>query len=64
MPREKPDFRDNLEFLNQEYPGLGMLEVAAVKKVTGWTDTRTIKKYLPIVGGRVPKVALAKLMSV
>lgn len=62
MPREKPDFRDNLEFLNQEYPGLAMLEIDIVKKLTGWKDTRTIAKYLPIIGDRVPKVALAKLM--
>ena len=63
MPREPEDYRDNLELLNTMFPGMLMLGFPEVKAVTGWNDNRTIKKHLPMVGGRVSKVALAKMMS-
>lgn len=62
MPREKPDYRDNLELLNILYPGVVMLDIDQVKAITGWLDSRTVRKYLPVVGDRVSKVAVAKMM--
>ena len=62
MPREPTDYRDNLELLNVLYPGPAMLDMEQVKSATGWVDARTIRRYLPVVGGRVSKVALAKMM--
>ena len=62
MPSEPADYRDNLELLNSLFPGPAMLNIDQVKEATGWNDYRTIKKYLPVIGDRVPKVALAKMM--
>ena len=62
MPRENPDFRDNLELLNSIYPGAALLNTEQVLKATGWKSARTIRRNLPTVNGRVSKVALAKYM--
>lgn len=64
MAREKEDYRANLEILNARYPDHDMLSFSEIKQVTGWTDTRTIKKYLgkSIVNERVSKPALARYM--
>lgn len=64
MAREKEFYRDNLEILNTRYPDHDMLSFAEIKAVTGFTDTRTIKKYLGrhIVNERVCKPALARYM--
>ena len=62
MPREPTDYRDNLELLNTLYPGAAMLDMEQTKAATGWKDHRTINKYLPVVGDRVSKVAVAKVM--
>lgn len=65
MSREKEFFRDNLELLNIRFPDHDMLTFEEVKQVMGWTDTRTLKKYLGkhIVNERVCKPALARYMS-
>lgn len=65
MSREKEFFRDNLELLNIRFPDHDMLTLDEVKQVIGWSDTRTLKKYLGkhIVNERVCKPALAKYMS-
>ena len=65
MSREKEFFRDNLELLNIRFPDHDMLTFEEVKQVMGWTDTRTIKKYLGkhIVNERICKPALARYMS-
>lgn len=65
MSREKEFFRDNLELLNIRFPDHDMLTFEEVKQVIGWTDTRTIKKYLGkhIVNERICKPALARYMS-
>lgn len=65
MSREKEFFRDNLELLNIRFPDHDMLTFEEVKQVMGWTDTRTVKKYLGkhIVNERVCKPALARYMS-
>lgn len=62
MPREHPDYRDALELLNDLYPGLAMLGLPEVKALTGWSDTRTVKRRLPVVHEQVSKIALAKYM--
>lgn len=64
MAREKEFFRDNLELLNSRYPDHDMLSFDEVKQVMGWSDTRTVKKYLGqhIVNERVCKPALARFM--
>lgn len=65
MAREKEFYRDNLELLNTRFPNHDMLSFDEVKQVMGWTDTRTVKKYLGkhIVNKRVCKPALARYMS-
>ena len=65
MAREKELFRDCLELLNSRYPDHDMLSFDEIKQVMGWTDTRTVKKYLGkhIVNERVCKPALARYMS-
>ena len=64
MAREKEFYRENLELLNARYPDHDMLSFEEVKTVMGWTDTRTIKKYLGkhIVCERISKPALARYM--
>ena len=62
MARESPDYRDNMELLNTMFPEIAMLDIEQVKTATGWKDFRTIKKYLPVIGNRVSKTALAKMM--
>lgn len=64
MSREKEFYRDNLEILNNRFPDHDMLSFDDVKKVTGWTDTRTIQKHLGkyIVNEKVCKPALARYM--
>lgn len=64
MAREKEFYRDNLELLNSRYPTHDMLSVQEVMAVLGWTDPRTVKKYLGkhIVNGRLCKPALARYM--
>lgn len=64
MGREKEFYRDNLELLNTRYPAHDMLSVNEVMAVLGWTDARTVRKYLGkyIVNGRICKPALARYM--
>ena len=64
MAREKEFFRDNLQRLNERFPDHDMLSFEEIKCVMGWTDTRTIKKYLGkyIANERICKPALAQYM--
>ena len=62
MPREHPDYRDNLELLNELFPGPVLLNYEQVMAATGWKCIKTIKKRLPVVNEQVSKVALAKYM--
>lgn len=64
MAREKEGYRDNLELLNLRFPHHDMLSMDQVKQVTGYTDRRTINKYLGqyIVNDRLSKVYLARYM--
>lgn len=64
MAREKDGYRDNLELLNARFPDHDMLSMEEVMQVTGYTDRRTIVKYLGkyIVHNRLSKVYLARYM--
>lgn len=65
MAREKEDFRANIEQLNRLFPDREMLTLKEATQILGYTDTRSIKKYLghKIVNGKISKVALARYMS-
>lgn len=64
MAREKEGYRDNLELLNNRFPDHDFLSMEEVMKVTGYTDRRTVKKYLgaAFVNNRISKVFLARFM--
>lgn len=61
MPREKEDFRANLERINEIQPFGEMLNLKAVVNITGWS-TNTAKKYVPFKDGWVSKATLARVM--
>ena len=64
LPRESPDYRNNLERLNELYPDREMLSIPDVLQVMGWTDRRTVLKYLPLTPLRqISKATLARIMS-
>lgn len=64
MPREKQDYRANLEILNMLYPNQAMLTEQQAMEITGYKDRRTLRKYLgeSIANHRISKVALARWM--
>lgn len=64
MAREHPDYRANLEILNTRFPDHDMLSVEETMQVTGWTDRRTVIKYMgnSFVHNRISKAALARYM--
>lgn len=62
MPREKEGYRENVERLNDLFPGREMLTVQDVMQVMGYRSVNTAKKYVPFVNRRVSKVILARLM--
>lgn len=64
MAREKDGYRENLELLNNRFPDCDLLSMEQVMQVTGYTDRRTITKYLGkyIINNRLSKVYLARYM--
>lgn len=64
MGREKDGFRENLELLNNRFPSHDMLSMEEVMTVTGYTDRRSLKKYLGqhFANNRISKVYLARYM--
>ena len=65
MPREKPAYRDNLEYIETRFPGKGMLTFEEVIKLFG-RDRRTVRKWLVehgIEGNFVSPPTLARAMS-
>lgn len=64
MAREKEGYRENLELLNERFPGEDMLNMTQVMQVIGCTDRRTMRKKIPKnwVGNRLSKVYLARYM--
>ena len=62
MPREKEDYRANLERLNELYPDHEMLTVAETMQIMGFRSINTAKKYVPFTNRRVSKATLARIM--
>lgn len=65
MAREKEGYRENLELLNNRFPGADMLTVDQVMEVTGWRNYRTINKYFGdrfTAGKTISKVFIAAWM--
>lgn len=62
MPREKEDYRANLERLNELYPDHEMLRIDEVMQIMGYRSRTTIRKYIPLVNNRISKASLARLM--
>lgn len=63
MPREKEDFRANLEQLNRLFPDREMLGIPEAMQIMGWKSRTIAYQHLSIVNGKVSKVRLAKEMS-
>lgn len=63
MPREKEDYRANLERLNRLFPDREMLGLPDAMQIMGWKSRTTAYQHLNIVNGKVSKVRLAKEMS-
>lgn len=62
MPREHPDYRNNLERLNELIPDRELLTPADVMKITGYKSIDTVKKYFPFTNRRISKAAVARIM--
>lgn len=62
MPREKEDYRGNLERLNELYPEHEMLTIQETMQVMGYKSKNTAKKYIPFTNSRVSKATLARIM--
>lgn len=62
MPREKEDYRENLERLNELYPEHEMLTIQETMQVMGYKSKNTAKKYIPFTNSRVSKATLARIM--
>ena len=64
MPREREDFRLNMERLNELYPEKEMLSIREAMQVMGFQRDVTAKKYIPFTRSKqVSKVTLARIMS-
>ena len=62
MPREKEDFRSNLEQLNRLFPEREMLTVRETMQIMGYSSQYTAKKYIPFKNAKVSKATLARIM--
>lgn len=64
MGREREGYRENLELLEQRYPGRMLLTIEEVMEVTGYTSRTTVKKYLGkyFVNRRISKTHLARYL--
>lgn len=64
MPREKQDYRPNMEILNTIFPNCAMLTERQAMDVTGYKDRRTLRKHLGncFANNRISKAALARWM--
>lgn len=61
MPREKEDYRNTIEQLNRQVPERELLTQEEVQRITGWSRN-TVKKYVPMVNGRINKATLARVL--
>ncbi len=62
MPREKEDYRNNIEQLNRIFPEREMLTIRESMQILGYNSPNTVKKYLNFVNGKISKAALARYM--
>lgn len=62
MPREKEDYRANIEQLNRLYPDHEMLTIQETMQTMGYRSKDTAKKYIPFTNRRVSKATLARIM--
>ena len=62
MPREHPDYRLNLERLNELYPDHEMLSFDEVHKIMGYKSKDSTRKYVPFIHQRCSKATLARIM--
>ena len=62
MPREKEDYRANIEQVNRLFPEREMLTMREAMQVTGYRSVNSVKKYLNFVNGKISKAALARYM--
>ena len=62
MPREHPDYRNNLERLNTLIPDRELLTPEDVMRITGYKSINTVKKYVPFTNRRVSKATLARIL--
>lgn len=62
MPREKEDYRANIEQLNRLYPDHEMLTIQETMQIMGYRSKDTAKKYIPFTNRRVSKATLARIM--
>lgn len=61
MPKEHADLRLTIELISEQHPEMMITQEDAMS-IANIKSRTTLRKYLPIVNGRVPKVALAKYM--
>ena len=64
MPREHPDYRNNLAILNERFPDYDMLDAKDVMAVYHYTSMNTVKKNFPFdeKTKKISKAALARIM--
>lgn len=65
MAREKEGYRDNLELLNEMFPGKAMLSTGDVMQLTGWKKRETVVRHLGkwlVNGALISKTAVARWM--
>ena len=65
MSREHPDYRNNLEILNNRFPDHDMLSMVEVLQVIGYTDRRTLMQHIQPkywANKRLSKATLARYM--
>ena len=63
MSRELPAFRENLQDVLEFSGGRRLLSIADVKRYTGLSDYRAIKKRFPFTNGFISAATLARALS-
>ena len=64
MAREHPDYRNNIELLNERFPDYDMLTIEEVMQVMNVKSRKTVLKHLgtSFVFNRISKARLARYM--
>ncbi len=64
MAREKQDYRENIQLLNERFPQHDMLTELQAMEVTGYKTRSTLRKHLgqSFTGKRISKAAMARWM--